>query len=856
MSTIKISELNQITLGSNTSNTILVGVDLPTSVTGKISATSLAQGLYSNNPLNVGANPILFPNTIAQFSGNSVTYLQANFQNFTSSGSADVVLTSDVGTNSNNYIDLGINNSQFSDPNYSSMYPLDGYLYVSGPNSLSHTGNLVIGTASYGANINFIVGGTTSANIGATFNEDWLTFKRPTIINQIPTNSYYATFPALTINNYGNSYSLLVNDDYPSDSSPFAIDNNGNTSIGSLTSYGYTFYVSGNTFFAGNIATSGIITLSDGSNPASNVFVRSNDTITLASAKSYTDVANTFIQNNYVANTNTINLNNLTITGNLVANTVGTSVSFNNVTSNNATFSQNITVNGTLSCNTAQGNVFFSNITTVTSQANTIQWFAQSVAPTQTSGQVWYSANDISLVMDTDIINDRPLLGKAIYERVFNSTGASITGGSWVRLAGAITPNAIPYIVLADATNYANSVVAGFVKNTIANGAYGFIYTTGIVNRLNLSSFNNGDTIFLSTTPGVATNTAPMGANVPVQIAKVLSNDAIMGILQVGIIPQPAWGRTSGSVLYASNNNIVTSNTITIIDATNTVNIAGQIKLSGSITMNNSSFASTSAAVNIIGSANGAIQAPIADGTMLQLTGKDGYNAKVILDSAGASNSTYALFNGRSMRGTAASPSATQAGDTIVRFGGNGYGATGFGSGIGSGGAKMDYVALETYTDTSKGTQILLATTPVGSNALYTVATYAANAINYAQNTALFVSNTIHYTANVNNANVTQLTSKSTAVYANGRTGQITTNNANINKGAAVSFTVYNTYVTSSKDIIILNIASGASVNYAICVNSVTSGSFNVVINNCDGTPSGSNAADTLVINFAIINVT
>ena len=301
MSTIKISELNPIALNANTSNTILVGVDLPTSVTGKISATSLAQGLYSGNPLNVGGNSILFPNTIAQFSGNSVTYLQTNFQNYTPVGSVDIVLTSDIGTNSNNYLDLGINNSQYSDINYSSMYPLDGYLYVSGPSGSSNTGNLVIGTASYGANINFIVGGTTSANIGAVFNENWLTLQRPTIINQIPINSYYGNFPALTINNYGNSYSLLVNDTYPTDSSPFAIDNNGNTSIGTLSSNGYMLYVAGNTFIAGNVRTSGVLTLADGSNPASNAFVSSNDSLTFSSAVAYTNIANNFLQANIIA---------------------------------------------------------------------------------------------------------------------------------------------------------------------------------------------------------------------------------------------------------------------------------------------------------------------------------------------------------------------------------------------------------------------------------------------------------------------------------------------------------------------------------------------------------------------------
>ena len=82
MSTIKISQLNSISpIDANTSNTVIVGVNLVSNVTGKITATDLAARLYFNNPLIVGQNQSLFPNTIAQFSGNSITYLQTNFQN-------------------------------------------------------------------------------------------------------------------------------------------------------------------------------------------------------------------------------------------------------------------------------------------------------------------------------------------------------------------------------------------------------------------------------------------------------------------------------------------------------------------------------------------------------------------------------------------------------------------------------------------------------------------------------------------------------------------------------------------------------------------------------------------------------
>ena len=102
MSTIKISQLaNLPSIAANTSNTLFVGVDLPTDTTGKFTATTLAQQLYANNNLVVGQNAqTIFSNTVAQFSGYDPLFLQTNLQNFNSSGSGDYIVTADTGTNS------------------------------------------------------------------------------------------------------------------------------------------------------------------------------------------------------------------------------------------------------------------------------------------------------------------------------------------------------------------------------------------------------------------------------------------------------------------------------------------------------------------------------------------------------------------------------------------------------------------------------------------------------------------------------------------------------------------------------------------------------------------------------------
>lgn len=185
MSTVKISELNSISqLNSNTANTLLVAVDLSSGIatTSKITATTLAAVLYSNNSLIVGNNQVSLGNVIAQFSGNTTGFLQTNLQNFGKTGSADYVATTSDGTDANSYIDLGINNPTYSDPAYSAYKPYDGYLYVTGPTASGAQGNLILGTTSVNANIIFVVGGTYSNDITAWITSNSITLNTTSYI--------------------------------------------------------------------------------------------------------------------------------------------------------------------------------------------------------------------------------------------------------------------------------------------------------------------------------------------------------------------------------------------------------------------------------------------------------------------------------------------------------------------------------------------------------------------------------------------------------------------------------------------------------------------------------------------------
>ena len=340
MSTIKISQLPSLTsLAPNTTTTLLVGVDTTSGTTGKFTTQSLASALYTYNPLYVGYTTDNYPGTISQFTSSSNNYIQVNLENTSSNGSGDYVITADIGLDGTNYIDLGINNSQFIDPTYTAMAPLDGYLYVMGTSSSSATGNLVIGTASANANIAFMVGGTKANNIVGRMSSTLIDLLNPTSIA-----SNVANTPSLTINHYGTGYALLVNDQ-PTDTSPFVIDANGAVGIGTATLANNKLTVLGDSKFSGNvmfsdgtIQTSAAASLSYSTNTY-NTAVTANTTANLAYAMANT--ANNLAASHTTIITNAYNQANTANTNAASANTYANSAYILANTANNYAVSAN-----------------------------------------------------------------------------------------------------------------------------------------------------------------------------------------------------------------------------------------------------------------------------------------------------------------------------------------------------------------------------------------------------------------------------------------------------------------------------------------------------------------------------------
>jgi hypothetical protein len=100
-------------------------------------------------------------------------------------------------------------------------------------------------------------------------------------------------------------------------------------------------------------------------------------------------------------------------------------------------------------------------------------------------------------------------------------------------------------------------------------------------------------------------------------------------------------------------------------------------------------------------------------GTDVHIAGADSTQTRITQDSFGNSNS-YVAFTGRTARGSAGTPLQSQTNDILTQFTGRGFsnGSLQFGN---ASTGRIDMVAAENFTDTSRATKVLVYTTPVGA---------------------------------------------------------------------------------------------------------------------------------------------
>ena len=288
-------------------------------------------------------------------------------------------------------------------------------------------------------------------------------------------------------------------------------------------------------------------------------------------------------------------------------------------------------------------------------------------------------------------------------------------------------------------------------------------------------------------------------------------------------------------------------------------------------------------AVQIIGSAIGDSVSPAVAGVMLHITGNPDAFASQYID--GINN--FPNYIGRRYNGNVSVPTQVLAGNTIVRFSGQGYSTGGF-SGGADGSISLD--ALEDFTATNQGTIWRFLNNALAGNIRQEVANISvANGVTATQftttgnvtagnltlSTGGIVSSTglISTTANILAGNVlstgavtsnsasagmgyrvgaggtvTQDTSKSTPVTLNTITGEITMSGVQLGGDTTVSFTLNNSQIGNT-DLMVLNQVSDANIGFYSFNGQCNSGNAVISVHNMTNT----NRSDAIVIRFAVI---
>jgi len=167
-----------------------------------------------------------------------------------------------------------------------------------------------------------------------------------------------------------------------------------------------------------------------------------------------------------------------------------------------------------------------------------VDYFAlntSSTASVTTAKAVW-NATESSLEIGLNS-SVNALLGIDAHIQVYNQSGSPFTKGQVVRQDGSSGTRL--KVVLALGTDDTNSATTiGLVAQTIGNNSSGFIITNGLLRGIDTNAFNEGDTLYLSsTTPGGLVNTRPTQPNHSVRIGYVIKKAGVAdGIIYVDIL--------------------------------------------------------------------------------------------------------------------------------------------------------------------------------------------------------------------------------------------------------------------------------------------------------------------------------
>jgi len=259
-------------------------------------------------------------------------------------------------------------------------------------------------------------------------------------------------------------------------------------------------------------------------------------------------------------------------------------------------------------------------------------------------------ATPFSAVYSSDFAGN---LTGAVRFKAKNTTGGVVAKGSAVYINGV--SGDVPTIALADADNANTMPCVGLTEASSNNNAEVNIISFGNLTGLNTAALGTnivGDTVYISTTAGSLTLTAPTGSSSKLQnIGQIVREHATDGIIKVG-----GAGRTAATpnldsgkffIGGTSNNTIESNYTLPIDDGSNgqalITNGSGAVSF-GSVSASADSLATGTSAVSIATSAGDITLDAQGSDTDIIFKGTDGA-LDVEMLRLDASDGGTAIFN-------------------------------------------------------------------------------------------------------------------------------------------------------------------------------------------------------------------
>lgn len=186
-----------------------------------------------------------------------------------------------------------------------------------------------------------------------------------------------------------------------------------------------------------------------------------------------------------------------------------------------------------------------------------------SANATYKEGRVFYDNTNKTIAVYGDQSDVTLQVGQENHIRVYNNTGSTITNGTPVDILSAIS--GVPLVTPAIAKINEGGTI-GVATHNISTGSFGFVTNLGTVSDIDTSTFNIGDSLFLSNlSAGVMTNVSPNSPYDSIQVGFVVTVGSTDGKMLVKIDRDPTispiekviYVSTSGSDLSAVDGTIL-----------------------------------------------------------------------------------------------------------------------------------------------------------------------------------------------------------------------------------------------------------------------------------------------------------